>query len=42
VLFVEIVVVNDEGHIVGFLDEAEITQLYRTAAQAGSVPPPSR
>ncbi|HEX4445356.1 MAG TPA: chloride channel protein [Polyangiaceae bacterium] len=34
----EIVVVDDEGHIVGFLDEAEITQLYRTAAQAGSMP----
>jgi hypothetical protein len=24
----EIVVVNDEGRVVGFLDEAEITQLY--------------
>jgi CIC family chloride channel protein len=28
----EIVVVDDEGRIVGFLDEAEITQLYREAS----------
>ena len=36
----EIVVVDDEGGIVGFLDEAEITQLYREATQgaARSVP----
>jgi chloride channel protein, CIC family len=29
----EIVVVNDEGRVVGFLDEAEITQLYRASTQ---------
>jgi len=33
----EIVVVDDEGRVVGFLDEAEITQLYRTAMQ-GTAP----
>jgi Mg/Co/Ni transporter MgtE len=27
----EIVVVDDKGHIVGFLDEAEITRVYRDA-----------
>ena len=29
----EIVVVDDDGRIVGFLDEAEITQLYRNATE---------
>jgi chloride channel protein, CIC family len=33
----EIVVVDDEGRIVGFLDEAEITQLYRAATQGAAV-----
>ena len=33
----EIVVVDDEGRIVGFLDEAEITQLYRAATQCAAV-----
>jgi CIC family chloride channel protein len=32
----ELVVVDDEGRIVGFLDEAEITQLYREATQRPS------
>ena len=32
----EIVVVDDEGGIVGFLDEAEITQLYREATQGAA------
>jgi CIC family chloride channel protein len=36
----EIVVVDDEGRIVGFLDEAEITQLYRAATQATADPSP--
>ena len=36
----EIVVVDDEGGIVGFLDEAEITQLYRGATQGASTPAP--
>lgn len=31
----EAVVVDDDGRIVGFLDEAEITRLYRNATQAG-------
>jgi CBS domain-containing protein len=34
----QIVVVDDEGRIVGFLDETEITQLYRAAPQANSAP----
>ena len=36
----EIVVVNDEGRVVGFLDEAEVTQLYRNSTQGGAVPAP--
>ena len=34
----EIVVVNDEGRVVGFLDEAEITQLYRASTQGAAAP----
>jgi hypothetical protein len=28
-----VVVVDDEGHIVGFLDEADITRLYQASIQ---------
>ena len=34
----EIVVVNDEGRVVGFLDEAEVTQLYRASSQGAATP----
>ncbi len=34
----EIVVVNDEGRVVGFLDEAEVTKLYRASSQGAATP----
>ena len=36
----EIVVVDDEGRVIGFLDEAEVTQLYRATTQGATPPPP--